>query len=331
MLTSFVESLNGNIYLQAAHELGYEVKVLDKQFAFAEIRHGSRQLRVFTSNIDVNSFVSFRFSRNKYLASNVLREHLGAIIPRSEMIEFASDYTYSQDDVDRIEACIAEYNGRAVIKPYDLDSAKGVFVLPSGREDIVRALDDISGGKLSTHVMVEEFIKGDEYRLIAFEGVLTDVIRRIPANVVGDGRLSLSALIEAKNKQKSSHVLPLLLVDWSYVHGQELEASSVIPEGKRVLLNKVCNLSKGGDVERVDLSSISEQHASIARTIFDVSQLRLCGIDLISPDISIDPYTNHSGINEINFVPLPEVMYFADIDSPDPLASIKHLIQLALA
>jgi D-alanine-D-alanine ligase-like ATP-grasp enzyme len=50
------------------------------------------------------------------------------------------------------------------------------------------------------------------------------------------------------------------------------------------------------------------------------------GVDLITPDITQDPYSNNSALNEINSAPMPDATYYANIGSSDPLKQVRDLI-----
>ena len=51
-------------------------------------------------------------------------------------------------------------------------------------------------------VLVEQFVRGVEHRVLMVYGKVAAAARRVPANVVGDGRSPIRALVKAKNRAR---------------------------------------------------------------------------------------------------------------------------------
>ena len=61
-------------------------------------------------------------------------------------------------------------------------------------------------------VLIEEFIKGKEYRFLVIDDEVVGILHRVPANVIGDGEKTISELVEIKNQDPlrgKGYVTPL--------------------------------------------------------------------------------------------------------------------------
>ncbi|ETJ22198.1 Glutamate-cysteine ligase/gamma-glutamylcysteine synthetase, partial [human gut metagenome] len=67
-----------------------------------------------------------------------------------------------------------------------------------------------------SHVLVEEFVAGTEYRFFILDGKCEAVVLRVAANVVGDGSSSIRELVEKKNQDPlrgRDHRSPLEIIN----------------------------------------------------------------------------------------------------------------------
>jgi D-alanine-D-alanine ligase-like ATP-grasp enzyme len=154
-------------------------------------------------------------------------------------------------------------------------------------------------------VIVQELVHGRDYRLVVVDDKLISAYERIPLNIVGDGRSSITHLLEMKQKkfQELGRDTSIDFLDdrmRSKLKRQNLSFDSVIPLNKKVFLLDNANLSTGGDA--VDVTA--EVHPFFRETAVRLASdmgLRLCGIDLmIERDIT---EKNAYKVIEINAAP----------------------------
>jgi cyanophycin synthetase len=179
-----------------------------------------------------------------------------------------------------------------------------VFVDLATREEVVAAyavaLEEGSG------VIVERFIPGDEHRLLVVGGRLVAAARGDVAAVSGDGRSTVAELIDLQINSDpmrgttDAHTLNMIRVDSGVrieLARQGLTAESVPAEGRRVVIQRMGNVSK--DVtDRV--------HPSIAATVSLAARvvgLDIAGIDLVTRDISRPLAETGGSIVEVNAGP----------------------------
>ena len=196
------------------------------------------------------------------------------------------------------------------VKPLDGNHGRGVM-LNLDDEDAVRAgfraaRSQSRGGS----VVVESYLVGNDYRCLVIDGVLRAVAQRIPAHVEGDGKHSLTELVEITNadpRRGIGHekVLTRIKLDdeaIGYAREQGFELSDVPPRGTRVYLKRTGNMSTGG----ISIDRTEEAHpdnVELAELAAQVVGLDIAGIDLICPDIGVPVRETGGGIVEVNAAP----------------------------
>jgi D-alanine-D-alanine ligase-like ATP-grasp enzyme len=160
-------------------------------------------------------------------------------------------------------------------------------------------------------VSVEETFVGKEYRVLATKDRVVAVMHRIPANVIGDGVMTLGQLIEEKNKDPRRETFDGALFRQIEIDDdvkqnmaeQSLTLDSVPAKDEQIFLRKVSNLSQGGD--GIDLTD--DIHPSVAeivvKSIAAIPGLELGGIDFMTKDIYAQQTPESYSIIEINSSP----------------------------
>ena len=202
---------------------------------------------------------------------------------------------------------------RAVLKPVDSNKGFGVTVGIKNKSELGIAYRSIE----HRTTILEEFIEGFEHRILVVGGQVIAACKRIPAHVVGDGRLSIQQLIVEKNNIRSktkTHQKNIIRIDDSalgILKSQGHELSKVLPIGTAAYLRNVSNVSMGGD--SVDVTdSISEYMIDVARRIWKAFPDRaIYGVDLITEDIS--RHAPDYAVIEVNNRPMLNPLHGAPI------------------
>jgi len=136
--------------------------------------------------------------------------------------------------------------------------------------------------------VIEQYLLGSNYRVLATENELVSVIRRYPPFVDGDGEKTIGQLIDEENAiRKSMNLHPVIfpIKKSSAVAGhlkkQDLNFDSVPAKDKRVeLFNRVA-LSPGGVVETIDIESVHPDNAALFKEVVKRFNATVLGIDVI--------------------------------------------------
>lgn len=254
---------------------------------------GKHRVRMWATISDRTSLVGADIAADKSLTSRLL-EAGGVRVPRHIVAETLS------------EALVAwrKLGKTVVIKPLCGHQGKGVTVGVHSVRELDRAMR--TAKVFGERVILEQQVRGREYRLLVVGGKMVACAERIPAYVRGDGTRSVRELIERVNcdpRRGEGHdrELTRITIDTTVVTtlaqiGYSL--ASIPRQGEVVYLRHSANLSTGGTA--VDVTDIV--HPSVrqeAETAAELVGLDIAGIDLISEDITREGAT----IIEVNAAP----------------------------
>ncbi|MEI5994212.1 bifunctional glutamate--cysteine ligase GshA/glutathione synthetase GshB [Candidatus Enterococcus mansonii] len=295
--------LSTQLFLFDAIQKGVEVEILDEQEQFLKLKHKNHVEYVKNANMtSKDSYIVPLIMENKTVTKKVLAE-AGFTVPTGD--EF--------DKLEYAEQAYVKYAEKAfVIKPKTTNYGLGITIFKEGASlaDYTEAL--ALAFKEDSAVLVEEFMPGTEYRFFVLDDQVRAIMLRVPANVVGDGVRSVEALVAEKNLNPlrgTNHRSPLEIIQLGDVERlmlkeQNLLVTSVPEKDQIVYLRENSNVSTGGD--SIDVTdTFDESYKQIAIEAVRALGAKICGIDLIVPDKSVQGTKNSRtyGIIEANFNP----------------------------
>ncbi|HPT79446.1 MAG TPA: cyanophycin synthetase [Candidatus Atribacteria bacterium] len=195
-----------------------------------------------------------------------------------------------------------------VVKPSNGNQGKGVSLGLQTKDEVIDAYDIAS--RINDCVLVEEYIKGNDYRVLIIGNQVTAVALRIPAYVIGDGIHSIKELVDIKNsddKRGIGHEKPLtrIVIDdisINLLKKQGYTPDSIPGKGERVHLKSNGNLSTGG--EAVDCTDkIHPYNQEIAIRAARIIGLDIAGVDITCSDISKPIKAGRGAVIEVNASP----------------------------
>ncbi|TQK11430.1 cyanophycin synthetase [Herbaspirillum sp. SJZ107] len=282
--------------IAAAHKRGIPSLRLTEHANLFQLGWGSRQKRLQATITGATNNIAVSIASDKQLTKTLL-DQAGCPVP-------AGDTVTSLAQAQRV----AKRIGSVTIKPLDGNQGKGVTTAVSTPEEVERAF--AFAQNYGRHVIVEEFLRGRDYRVLVTGRKVAAASWRRPPHVTGDGVSSVRALVEAENRNPArgeGHTniltrIPLdeLAADTLAKQGYTLD--SVPPQGVSVDLRGNANLSTGGTAEDVtDLLPEETRDICIraARTI----GLDVAGIDIVCEDIAQPLREQRGGIIEVNAAP----------------------------
>lgn len=154
-------------------------------------------------------------------------------------------------------------------------------------------------------LLVQEFCVGKDYRIVVLDDKVHCAYERVPLTIIGDGQSTLNTLLQAKQieLQESRRLSFINLSDprmLNKLQKKGLSLASILQNKEKITLLDNANLSNGGMA--IDWSDkIHESYKKLAINITKAMGIRLCGVDIITADISqpVDKYH----IIEINSAP----------------------------
>lgn len=293
--------LSTQMIIKEAMYRGIEVEVLDCDDNFIRLKKaGKTEYLKQATRTSIDSYISPLIMENKDVTKQILREN-EICVPDGISIKKGEDYNVK----------IQKFLGKdMVIKPKSTNFGQGVVILknPYSDNDVVNALEQAF--RYDGSVLIEEFISGKEYRFLVIGDEVAAILHRVPANVTGDGKHSITELVEEKNKDPlrgKGYVTPLEKITLGHIEKEYLAFQGkdfyyVPKENEMVYLRENSNISTGGD--SIDFTDdIMDEYKTIAVKAARSVGAKICGADIIIRDTKESPNKENHSIIELNFNP----------------------------
>lgn len=258
-----------------------------------QLGYGARQRRIWTAETDRTSAIAESISRDKQLAKEMLAA-CGVPVPEGRSVGSA----------DEAWAAAQALGLPVVVKPTDGNHGRGVATHLETEAQVRRAFEVAK--EEGSGVIVEQFIHGNEHRLLVVGDALVAAARGEPASVIGDGRHTVRELIDIQlnsdPRRGTTEDCPLNLVRLDTAARLELTAQGLEPDsipaaGKAVLIQRNGNVAF--DVTDHVHPSVAADAVLAARMV----GLDIAGIDLVADDVSRPLAQQRGAIVEINAGP----------------------------
>jgi cyanophycin synthetase len=258
---------------------------------------GSRQRKIQAAEMDRTGAIAESIAQDKELTKKLL-DAAGVPVPHGRMAL----------DADDAWAAALEIGLPVVIKPKDGNQGKGVTVNITTREQMQAGF--AAASEFRDDIMVERYLRGDDFRLLVVGDKLVAAARRDPPQVIGDGVLTVRQLVDRVNldpRRGNGHSTPLTKIRFDDIAlaslaTQGYEADSVPPRGRRVILRNNANLSTGGAATDVT----DDVHPEVAARAVAAAQmvgLDICGVDLVCDSVLKPIEEQGGGVVEVNAAP----------------------------
>ncbi len=267
------------------------------KYSLCQLGYGCNQVRVQATVTSKTSSIGVDIAGDKEDTKFLLTQ-AEIPVPKGEIIKTE---TGLREAVDYLRYPL-------VIKPIDGNHGRGVTTNITNWE---QALEGFSlAKKISNAVIVEQYITGEDYRILVINHKLVAAAKRLPAQIIGDGVLSIDALIKKTNadpRRGYGHekVLTYITVDDISLKLLELKGytlDSVLAKGEVLVVKDTANLSTGGT--SVDVTDIVHPHTVfMAERISRIVGLDICGIDFLTKDISKPVSEVGGAVIEVNAGP----------------------------
>jgi D-alanine-D-alanine ligase-like ATP-grasp enzyme len=286
----------GNIhlsyYVAAADKLGISYEIVVKGL-MAKFTTNGRSWFIINTVTPLNSIPSGTIAKRKYLTNFVLSK-AGIPVPAQEKIaseETAVEFFHKYKQI--------------VIKPSQAIGGHGVSILPQNETEVRQAFQiafENSKSKSEIKVLAEEFISGDNYRVLVLGDKVIGVVKRIPAKVTGDGKNTINELIKIENVERQRKLLGSIPVDAETIKklSHENKDLTYIPKlNEIVYLRFNANLTTGGTTQEC-ADEMCQYYKDLCINAVNACGMKFAGVDLITPDITTQ---SKCAINEINYNP----------------------------
>ena len=265
--------------------------------SLCQLGYGANQQRIQATITSKTSNIGVDIACDKDETKKIL-QRAAIKVPKGEIIRNLSEL---QDTCDYIGFPL-------VIKPINGNHGRGITSNILNQEQAVEAFHRAK--QISDLLIVESHIDGSDYRILVVNFKFVAAAKRSPAQVVGDGESTISELINEVNKDprrgyRHENILTRIELTKStkkFIAKQGYKPDSVLPRDKTLILKNTANLSTGGTAEDVT-EIVHPSNIFMAERIARLIDLDICGIDVITNDISQPIDETGGAVIEVNAGP----------------------------
>ena len=258
---------------------------------------GCNQKIICSSVASTSSSLAVNMASDKEVTRNLLSQNY-IPVPEGTLI----------DDISELEEAIAEIGFPIVTKPVNGNHGRGITTRINTIEHAIMGFYEAQ--YVSQDVIIEKYIKGNDYRFLVIDYKLVAVAKRTPAMVVGNGFLTISELIDLTNKDErrgNGHEKELTKIEIdagtaTLLREKNLTLNTVLSFGTILYLKDTANLSTGGTAEDVT-DVVHPKNVFMAERIARLMNLDICGIDIMAEDVTAPITIANGAIIEINAGP----------------------------
>ncbi len=265
--------------------------------SLVQLGYGARAKRICTAETERTSAIAESIAQDKELTRSLLRQ-VGVPVPSGRAVTSADDAWEAAGEI----------GVPVVVKPQFGNQGRGVTTNLCSREQVLAAY--AAASEESSHIVVEKFAPGCDYRILVIGGEMIAAARREPAQVSGDGHSTICQLVDEVNRdprRSDDHATVLTTIKLDQIglttlSEQGFTPDSVPPAGTRVLCRRNANLSTGGTAADVT----DRVHPEVAARAVDAARmvgLDIAGVDIVTTDISVPLEEQNGVIVEVNAGP----------------------------
>jgi len=303
-----------NIYAQIivdeARRRGIGVEIEDTQAGLFTLSLGGRSISCRESLSDFTSAVALSRCDDKALTRRLLAA-AGLNVP--DQIEAGNDAATAR---------FLAKHGRVVVKPARGEQGRGISVDLSGTKEVRKAVQNARAH--CDDVLIEQYVPGQDLRVIVINGEVVAAAIRRPPLVRGDGEHTVIELIEKQSRRRAAATdgessIPLDEETERTVLAAGHQMLDVPEKGKKLAVRKTANLHSGGTIHDVTASL----HPIIARAALDAAKILripVVGLDFMVKEVSYPDYViieanERPGL--ANHEPQPTAERFIDLLFPE--------------
>ncbi len=285
-----------------------------------QLGYGAKQRRIWTAETDRTSAIAEGISKDKELTKELLKS-CGVPTPEGQEVDNAEEAWEAAQDIGL----------PVVVKPSDANRGRGVVLDLRTREQVMAAYD--IAAKVSSYVMVERMVEGEEHRLLIVGGKMVAAVRGELSYITADGQSSVMQLVESqinsdprRGIEEHFPLNPVLLPANRKVmlelQRQGLTPESVPEAGRKILLER------NGVLNQDITDEVHPATAELAALAARIVGLDIAGVDVVASDISRPLEAQGGAVIEVNAGPGLLMHLQPVVGQPRPVgeAIVEHLM-----
>ncbi|GAB4150337.1 MAG: N-acetylglutaminylglutamine synthetase [Sphingomonadales bacterium] len=309
------------IIINEARRRGIQTTVLDAEAAYFRLTFGGRSVVCRESLTELTTAIAMSRCADKAVTRRLL-----ATADLKVPDQIAAGEAQAMADF------LARY-GAVVVKPANGEQGRGITVDIDNLDDLETAV--ARAQRYDSHVLIEQYVAGQDLRVIVIGYKLVAAAVRRPPVVVGDGVHSIADLVarlsrrrEAATQGESSIPLDDETIRCVRLAGHDID--DVLDTDQRLAVRKTANLHTGGTIHDVT-DRLHPTLVAAAIHAARVIEIPVVGLDFMvsspqSPDYVIIEANERPGL--ANHEPQPTAERFIDLLFPHSIPTqVRSIVQ----
>ncbi len=269
------------IIIDEARRRGIGVDIIDEESGYFSLAFGGRSLVCHESLSELTSAIAFNICSDKAMTRRLLTRHN---LPCPDQI-VAGDKSINESFFNK--------HKHIVVKPAVGEQGKGITINPNTAVDLNHAVEKAQ--QVCEQVLLEEFIEGEDLRIIVINFEVVAAAIRRPAQVIGDNVSTVKELLIKQSRRRASATgniskIPMDDETKRCIHAKGYQLDSIVPQGEIIPVRKTANLHTGGTITDVT----AELHPSLAEAAIKAAEainIPVVGFDFMVYSASQPRYT----------------------------------------
>lgn len=304
------------IIINEAKLRGIGIEVLDGENNYFKLTHGGRSIICRESLSELTSAVAMSRCADKSVTHRLLAP-LEIAMPAQHIVKDSDDdYKFLQ-----------KYKQIAV-KPADGEQGLGISLMVKSNSELELAIKKAK--QFSSKVVLEEFVEGDDLRILVINFEVVAAAIRTPAEILGDGIHTIRDLIKKQSRRRelATHGESRIPMDDETkrtLFNSGYTFDDILESQKKLQVRKTANLHTGGTIHDVTDKlhhTLAEAAVNIAKAI----NIPVVGVDFMVKSPAKKQY-HFIEANErpglANHEPQPTAQRFIDMLFPNTKTSNK--------
>jgi len=297
------------IIVDEARRRGVAVEVIDPEHGYFSLTFGGRSITCRESLSELTTAVAMSRCDDKEVTSGLLTS-AGLRVPAQEVAGTRSE----------CEAFL-ETHERVVVKPAKGEQGAGVHVDITDTAELHEAVE--RAGRFGEKVLLEEFVTGEDLRIVVVDHRVVAAAVRRPAQVAGTGTHTVRQLIEKQSRRRAAatggeSTIPVDTETERCVRAAGYGLDAILPANEHLVVRKTANLHSGGTIHDVT-TELHPELIKAARKASFVLDIPVVGLDLLveavdRPEYVVVEANERPGL--ANHEPQPTAQRFVDLLFP---------------
>ncbi len=319
MLLSKIPNTNSQILIATAQSLGINVDLLDEEKLKLKLTKDGKTHIVTKKSYGINPVKAIKQTRNKRITHQLLDK---LNIPYPEETEMKSIQDLEKVNLPKFPL---------VVKPSEGEKGHDVYIGIKNRRSLENTARQAI--KHSNSLIIQKYIKADDFRFFILSGKIIGVVRRHPPVLTGDGNNTIKDLIETHNqrlleeRKKTGRRMQNRMLNWPriiwHIENQGLTLNSIVPKDKKLVPYPIANFQAGGTVETISLNDIHTSIIDVIEKTAHATGLTVCGIDALIKDYTQPAIKGSEPLNiavlEVNSDPSLRLHEWPNSGKPQPV------------